>query len=205
MTRARKVQPRSSRRKPGTRNATPGAAARWIPACAGTTGRALLAAAGLALLSSCGFQPLYATNGNGPPGLRNVALSTVNAPEEISPMVTRAFARRTSGEPSAAAYDLQINAREQAERLAVQIDASVTRYNYRLVGRYTLTERSSGKRYTGSAVSIASFNVVNSQYSTLFAEEAAREKAANQLVEDVEHDILLKLAAANEAAAKTKQ
>jgi LPS-assembly lipoprotein len=167
--------------------------------------RLLAAAAGAALLHGCGFQPLYATNDGSAPGLRNVALSTVSAPEEITPMVTRAFSRRTSAEPAAAAYDLQIIAKEQAERLAVQIDASVTRYNYRLVGRYTLTERSSGKRYAGSVVSIASFNVVNSQYSTLFAEEAAREKAANQLVEDVEHDILLKLAAANEAATKGKQ
>lgn len=164
--------------------------------------RLLAAAASAAFLHGCGFQPLYATDGGGPPGLRNVALATVSAPEEISPLVTRAFSRRTSSEPSSAAYDLQINAKEQAERLAVQIDASVTRYNYRLVGRYTLTERSSGKRYSGRVVSIASFNVVNSQYSTLFAEEAAREKAANQLVEDVERDILLRLAAANEAAAK---
>ena len=154
------------------------------------------------LLQSCGFQPLYATTGGAAPGLRNVALSTVAAAEDIEPVITRAFSRRTAATPSEAQYDLLVSADEQAERLAVQIDASVTRYNYRLVGNYTLVERSGGKNYKGRVVSIASFNVVNSQYSTLFAEDAAREKAAMQLVEDVERDILLKLAAEREATDK---
>lgn len=146
-------------------------------------------------LSACGFQPLYATGDGAPPGLRNVALASVEAPEEIEPVIARAFARRSAGANAAAEYDLLLTADEEAERLAVQIDASVTRYNYRLVGRYTLVEKASGKRYGGRVVSIASFNVVDSQYSTLFAEDAAREKAAVQLAEDIERDILLKLAA----------
>ncbi len=156
-------------------------------------------------LSACGFQPLYATGDGGAPGLRNVALTGVEAPEEIAPVVTRAFARRMAAAPSSARYDLLVTATEQAERLAVQIDASVTRYNYRLVGDYTLVERGTGKRIRGNVVSIASFSVVNSQYSTLYAEEAAREKAATQLAEDIERDILLELAAAEDAAANARK
>jgi LPS-assembly lipoprotein len=146
------------------------------------------------LLSACGFRPLYATAESGGAGLTQMALVNVDAPQEVAPIVSRAFARRMRGEPSAAAYDLSVKASEQAERLAVQIDASVTRYNYRLVADYTLVERGTGKRYTGNVVSIASFNVVNSQYSTLYAEEQAKEKAAAQLVEDIERDALLKIA-----------
>jgi LPS-assembly lipoprotein len=147
------------------------------------------------LLPACGFQPLYATGEGSAPGLRNVALMTVTAPEDIEPVVRRAFERRMARSADAAKYDLSITASEQAERLAVQIDASVTRYNYRIVGGYTLIERGTGRRIKGSVTSIASFNVVNSQYSTLHAEDAAREKAANQLAEDIERDILLELAA----------
>ena len=163
---------------------------------------ALLAAP---LLQACGFQPLYATQDGAAPGLRNVALSSVTAAEEIEPALTRAFSRRTAPAASAAQYDLLLSADEQSERLAVQIDASVTRYNYRLVGNYTLVERAGGRKFKGRITSIASFNIVNSQYSTLYAEEAAREKAATQLVEDIERDILLKLAAARDAAAKAKK
>lgn len=146
------------------------------------------------VLSACGFRPLYATAEGGGAGLTQMALVNLDAPEAIAPVVGRAFERRIRGEPGAARYDLSVKASEQAERLAVQIDASVTRYNYRLVGDYTLVERGSGKKYTGNVVSIASFNVVNSQYSTLYAEEQAKEKAAAQLVEDIERDALLKIA-----------
>ncbi len=156
-------------------------------------GKLTIAIAAL-LLSSCGFRPLYATADGGGAGLTQMALVNVEAPEAIDPVVRRAFDRRIRGEASAARYDLSVKASEQAERLAVQIDASVTRYNYRLVADYTLVERATGKRYTGNVVSIASFNVVNSQYSTLYAEEQAKEKAAAQLVEDIERDALLKIA-----------
>jgi LPS-assembly lipoprotein len=168
----------------------------WIPAFAGMSGFILLAA--------CGFRPLYATDDGAAPGLRNVALASVSAPEDIEPVVTRAIRRRAAEDGAAAQYDLLLTASEQAERLAVQIDASVTRYNYRLVGNYTLVSRDTGKRLKGRVISISSFNVVNSQYSTLHAEEAAREKAADQLALDIERDIMLELAAAKDAAAKKK-
>ena len=144
------------------------------------------------LLCACGFRPLYATAEGGGTGLTRMALVGVDAPEAIGDVVSRAFERRIRGDEDAL-YDLTVKASEQAERLAVQIDASVTRYNYRLVGDYTLVERATGKRYRGNVTSIASFNVVNSQYSTLYAEEQAREKAAAQLVEDIERDALLKI------------
>ncbi len=164
---------------------------------------ALIAAA--PLLQSCGFQPLYATSDGSGPGLRGVAISAIEAPDEIEPVIAKAFARRAARSGEAAKYDLLVTADEQAERLAVQIDASVTRYNYRLVASYTLVERSAGKQYKGRVVSIASFNVVNSQYSTLYAENAARDKAATQLVEDIERDILLKLAAEGDRPAAKKK
>jgi LPS-assembly lipoprotein len=156
------------------------------------------------LLSSCGFRPLYATDGGGGTGLSRMALVDVEATDGVTDIVGRAFARRIRGGDEAL-YDLSVKATEQAERLAVQIDASVTRYNYRLVGDYTVVERSSGKRYVGNVISIASFNVVNSQYSTLFAEEQAREKAAAQLVEDIERDALLKIAADRGKEARAKE
>lgn len=183
-------EPRSTRRKPGSKTR--------IAAFAGVSGLMLL-------LSGCGFQPLYATSDGAAPGLRNVALATLNAPEEIEPVVKRAFSRRTAPEAGAAQYDLLLTTTEQSERLAVQIDASVTRYNYRLIGNYTLVERASGRKFKGRITSISSFNIVNSQYSTLYAEEAAREKAATQLVEDIDRDILLKLAAARDDAARAKK
>jgi LPS-assembly lipoprotein len=159
------------------------------------------ATASALLLSGCGFTPLYATDEEGrAPGLRQVNLAALETSDSAKPTLTRAFERRmaTSAE---AEYDLVVTVREQAQPLAVQIDDSVTRYNYRLQADYTLTSRADGKQIKGMAQSVASFNVVSSQYSTLYAEQSAREKAARVLAEEVERDILIKLSAARQAAA----
>lgn len=153
------------------------------------------------LLSACGFEPLYATNESATrPALQSVRLAGVKASDIARPAVTRALARRTAPAAleSEAEYELEVTVRELAQALAVQIDDSVTRYNYRLLADYVLTPRNGGKEIKGKAEAVASFNVVASQYSTLYAEEAAREKAARALAEKIERDILLEFAGADD-------
>ncbi len=147
------------------------------------------------LLQSCGFTPVYATKeGANAAALKNINLAGVLAAPSIEPLVTRAYtSRQALAGDATPEYDLLLEAEEFAQRLAVQIDASVTRFNYLLRADYTLIRRSDGKRFRGSAEAIAAFNVVTSQYSTLFAEEAAKEKAAKTLIEEIERDILLTL------------
>lgn len=150
----------------------------------------------LLLAQSCGFTPVYATKeGAALAGLNNVNLVSVIASPSIQPLVTNGFTDRQSltADPSTAEYDLTLEAEEFAQRLAVQIDASVTRFNYLLRADYILVRREDGKVFRGSAEAVSSFNVVTSQYSTLFAEEQAKEKAARTLMEEIERDILLSL------------
>ncbi|MEL6360428.1 MAG: LPS assembly lipoprotein LptE [Pseudomonadota bacterium] len=145
-------------------------------------------------VAACGFKPLYAVDQRGDKsGLRTVNLVSIDTSEEVEPFLQEAFGRRTVSEGEAATYDLFITAAERAERLAVQIDSTVTRYNYRLLGRYTLVNRKTGKTTKGRGTAVASFNVVSSQVSTLSAEKTAREKAARVLVEEIERDILVRL------------
>jgi LPS-assembly lipoprotein len=197
------------RGKHAVKNATAGAGrrARFQPHIA------ILIAAALSL-SACGFEPLYATNeAASSSGLKSVMLKGVKASDAARPIVERAMERRTMREAEAtkAEYDLVIDVREQAQPLAVQIDDAVTRYNYRLLADYVLTPRDGGKAITGKAEAVASFNVVASQYSTLYAEESAREKAARVLAERIEREILLAFAAKDDpekeaaAAARANQ
>ena len=144
-------------------------------------------------LGACGFEPLYAVDADGArPGFQSIALAQMQADEAVAPFLQEALDRRIRNDGEAD-YDLFITAEERAERLAVQIDSTVTRFNYRLVGSYQLINRVTGARLRGGATAVASFNVVSSQYSTLFAEKTAREKASQTLVEEIERDILLKL------------
>lgn len=172
--------------------------------------RIALIAAFLALapaLAGCGFTPLYATaKTGGEPALANVHVAKIESSDIAARSLYQEFKWRTAGENDAARYDLYLKVKEQAQQLAVQIDDSVTRYNYRMNGSYRLVDRTTGAATTGTANSVVSFNVVNSQYSTLFAEKSARQKAARELVEQLERDILLNLAAeqdARKAAADT--
>lgn len=154
-------------------------------------------------LSGCGFRPIYATADGGAPASQLVSIREVNAPETVATYMTDALnARMGAGEGLAPRYELYVNAREGAERLAVQIDATVTRYNYRLSANYTVIDNETGERFRGVARAVTSYNIVNSQYSTLFAERAAIEKAARQLAEEIERDLLIRFAESPEERAK---
>lgn len=163
--------------------------------------KSLIAAALLTLtLTGCGFRPIYATPADGSAPLnQQIAVRQVAAPETIEPLITTALNNRIvlrDGETPQ--YDLFVEARERADRLAVQIDATVTRFNYRLSARYALIDRNTGKRLNGSVRALTSYNIVTSQYSTLFAERTAQEKAAQRLAEEIERDILIRFASLNE-------
>lgn len=164
----------------------------------------ILAAAAVSL-PGCGFTPVYKTvednDGAGP--LSTVRLGTITSSDTATPILTRAFERRTARPAETnVKYELYVAVTESAQPLAIQIDDSVTRYNYRMRGAYTLVELATGARSKGNADATVSFNIVSSQYSTLFAENDAREKAARVLVEDIERDIVEAILAPAEAAAR---
>lgn len=156
------------------------------------------------LLSGCGFKPIYATAEGDSPVSRLVAVGPVAAPETVAPYIADALnARLGAVNDEEPRYDLLVEAREGAERLAVQIDATVTRYNYRLSARYRVIDRQTGEGFRGVARSVTSYNIVSSQYSTLFAERTAVEKAARQLAEEIERDLLIRFAEPPEERNKT--
>ncbi|WDI32783.1 hypothetical protein PUV54_06180 [Hyphococcus flavus] len=157
--------------------------------------RILAACAFFVLLPACGFQPIYATQEGSAPVIRQVEVVSIAAPESLVSTLTDALnARMPPQRGVEQRYALYLQTRERAERLAVQIDATVTRYNYRLIGRYTVLDRETGERFRGVARAVTSYNIVSSQYSTLFAERKAVEKAAQQLSEEIERDLLIRFA-----------
>lgn len=165
----------------------------------------VVSAAGLLALEGCGFTPLYADTASGGPLLRNVSLDAVNGGETLTETIQRSAARRLAAGADEALYGLVLDVREQAVPLAVQIDDSVTRYTYRMSMKYTLSRRADGVEFSGEVEAISSFNVVSSQYSTLYAEEAARDKAAANAFEQLERSILLKLSPEEQAAISARQ
>ncbi len=153
------------------------------------------------LLSGCGFEPLYGTREGSAhtPLLARVQVTAVEGPEIVATIVMGALNHQLlSADSEGHDYDLYVEVDEVASPLAVQIDATVTRYNYRLRAKYVLFDRVNGGEMKGSTEAVSSYNIVNSQYSTLFAERSAREKASNSLAEAIERDILFQLSSDEE-------
>ena len=154
---------------------------------------AIVTALSALLIAGCGFTPVYSTlpaEAGGERVVRLISIAGIAAPEEVAPYIQTALNERfipaNNASPS---YDLHVEVSERADRLGVQIDASVTRYNYRLLGRYRLAPRDGTPPITGGVSVVTSYNIVTSQYSTLFAERTAQEKAAQLLAIEIERDI----------------
>jgi len=160
-------------------------------------GRILIVCLSALLLAGCGFRPIYAEpSGAAAARLEEVAVADIPEPEASGFLVQKELTRRfaPAGAASGVRYLLEVDLAERRNAFAVQSDASVTRFDYELTAGYTLTDRTTGATYAARAASVASYNVLNSQFATLAAEQEAREKAARALAERIQLDLALHLA-----------
>ena len=160
---------------------------------------------GLFILSACGFQPLYSDNmGASLTELSQISVAPIQRPRPLNIIVERELKARfdPNSQHEQAKYDLAISLTEQRRALGIQIDSSVTRFNLILSGRFNLVDLGTRRTvYSGRLQTVASYNVVSSQFATLAAEREAREKAAQQLTDEVIYQLGLHFA--NEARQAT--
>jgi LPS-assembly lipoprotein len=154
---------------------------------------------GLALsLAACGFRPLYGRYGANP-GAQRIFSSIYVRPietERVGYQLRNSLIDllRASPSPSGAIYRLDVRLKETRQGVAVQQNASITRYNYTLEADYTLIDSRSGKVITkGTQSTLSAYNVMpssaTSAYSTLMARQDAQKRAA----EDIAYRIRLDL------------
>lgn len=75
---------------------------------------------------------------------------------------------------------------EVKEGLAIQPDDSVTRFNLRLIGQFSLRDlRVNRAVLQGRTQAIAAYNVVQSDYANLIAEKDARSRAARNVAQSI--------------------
>jgi hypothetical protein len=81
------------------------------------------------------------------------------------------------------------------------VDYTFTRINYRLKGAYKLVDNATGATMVGGEVrGVTAYNVGANQVATLTAEVDARERASNDLAQDLQ----LRLAVFFESRGKAK-
>jgi len=166
----------------------------WFKSKANKLSVSALVVTGLAL-SACGFSPLYGQNAAQPYVINTLAGISVQPIEDrvgqmmrtqLQSGLTPKGAKRTAPQ-----YELMVTLSESIGVLAVDQASFATRANLYLNGDYQLVRLSDHLEViSGSAKTVASYNVLSSDYATLQAQANARELA----VKDLSHILQSRLA-----------
>src|SRR5690606_2256920 len=90
------------------------------------------------LLAGCGFRPLY--GGNLAPQLSTIYVEEIPERNGFELRTRLIEALNTDGLMAGKRYRLKISLSESSQGIALQNDATITRYNNRMEARYVLTD-----------------------------------------------------------------
>ena len=157
---------------------------------AGRTAALALLLAAVALTSACGFQPLYGRPADDAPstGDHFAQVRIAPMPDRIGQQMHNLLRDKLNpdGQPGSPAYVLQVSLTESIEELGIRKDETATRANLRLIANFTLFDARTGARLLGGqSRSINSYNILESQFATLFSENDARDRSLRDVSDDI--------------------
>ncbi len=161
--------------------------------------RRILALAGGATLSGCGFQPVYMPTATGSAGVAQRELAAIHVdliPDRPGQVLRQALQDRLErGDDSAARrYDLIVGFGISGEGIAVQPDSSATRIRFIGSANWQLVAQDPGRTQlsAGYARAVDALNIINEQY---FAADLENEAVQKRLAEALADQITIQLAA----------
>ena len=149
-------------------------------------------------LASCGFRPLYGTRGANP-GAQRIFATIYVSPiqlERVGYQLRNSLIDllQASQSPANAVYQLNVALKETRQGVAVQPNASITRYNYTLDATYQLIDTRTAKVVTrGTEATLSAYNVMPSSATSAYSTLAARQDAEKRAAQDVAYRIRLDL------------
>jgi LPS-assembly lipoprotein len=155
--------------------------------------RARLALPLALVLGACGFHPLYGGY-DGKVGTTLASIYVEPIPDRLGYELRNTLIDMldSSGHAGGAAYRLQINMTQKSEGIALQNDATITRYNDTLNATYELTDMKTGAVVTkGVESGLSAYNVVTSPYATFAARQDADTRSAEDIAERIRLDLAL--------------
>jgi len=147
----------------------------------------LTALAACLLLGACGFRPMYGSSLA--PALSSVYVEPIAERDGYELRNTLIDALHSDGDKAGKTYSLKVTLNESSQGIALQNDATITRYNNRLEARYTLSDMKGNVLTTGSQTELSAYNVVQSPYATLTAQQDASKRAAQDVAERIHLDL----------------
>jgi LPS-assembly lipoprotein len=137
----------------------------------------------LPLLSACGFQPLYGSNIA--PQMSAIFVEDIPERNGFELRTRMIEILNSDGVVTGKRYRLKITLNEFSQGIALQNDATITRYNTRIQARYVLSDAGGKELYSGDQSELSSYNVVQSPYATLAAEQDAGKHAMQDMAERI--------------------
>ena len=153
---------------------------------------ALIAVAGSALLSGCGFTPLYGETGVGT-GLSRIAVTT---PDDrlgyrLREQLEDAFGRDGAQAPL---YRLTTEVEQSRRPLGRRIDDTASRYELTVKADWVLTPVSGGAPIKGSQTTTTTYAAADQPYAAIAAQQDGEDRAAADLARLIRLDMMRALA-----------
>lgn len=148
-----------------------------------------------AVLTGCGFQPLYRKSAEDPgvtAALAQIKILDVSANEpeydRLAQQMHNLLRQRLipEGASSAPRYLLEIQLAASVVRTGIQITEEATRARLTVSGAFTLRDAATkAVLYRGSEQAVNSYNVANSRFATLSAENDAAARAVRVISDSI--------------------
>ena len=156
-------------------------------------GLTLAALALSSALAGCGFHPLYGRIGEDPQAQRIFASIYVEpiAEERIGYELRNDLMDllRAGDRPQGTAYRLHVDVVETREGVALQNDATITRYDLAFTAKYELIDANQKSVVKGTESTLESFDVAQSPYASMTGQTDAEKRAAEDIAEHIEIDL----------------
>ena len=143
--------------------------------------------AGCILLAGCGFHPMYGSSLA--PALSSVYVEPIAERDGYELRNTLIDALQSDGDKAGKVYSLKVTLNESSQGIALQNDATITRYNNRLEAHYVLSDMKGAVLTSGTQVELSAYNVVQSPYATLTAQQDSSKRAAQDVAERIHLDL----------------
>jgi LPS-assembly lipoprotein len=139
------------------------------------------------LLAACGFHPMYSRTLE--PQMSSIFVEQIAERDGYELRTALIDLLNSDGREGGKKYRLKITLSESSQGIALQNDATITRYNNTLSAKYELTDAGGAMLKQGTQSELASYNVVNSPYASLVAQQDADKRAAQDMAERIRLDL----------------
>jgi LPS-assembly lipoprotein len=146
------------------------------------------------LLAACGFEPLHAQRG-AVAALPPIRIDPI--PDRAGQILRNYLLDRMAprGEAGAQAYTLSIRLFEPRQVLALRRDDVISRMGYSAVASYELIDGAGKRVVAGSSSYSTDYEITNSEFATLAAQQNARERVLELVADDIRNQIAVQLRA----------